>query len=540
MATGMAMISSHRSVSRVWSDDVLFCARAVTGAACAMATQLAFAQPAPNVVRPPSAPSAATPAPNFRLIPEIGIGATYTDNVELSPTAPANSWITALTPSLRVLRNGPRLDFSLDYRLQARTYTSASRLNETQNFLNSNLSLEAIDRFLFVNARASITQENRSAFAAASSSDSASSNANRVETRTYQLSPYVRGNFGAAAAYQLQFNGTQTETELATFPLTRTIEWVGRVRNAAAAKVGWRVDGSSVTIRNQIIGERVDSRASGTAIFAIDPQVNVSLIAGAEQTDFATPDKRTKATYGGGLEYSPSPRTQFVAIYEKRFFGTAQNLLATHRTPRTAWRVSSIKDVTLLPNQLAGTPASSTSLLLNDLLVASIPDPAARQEAVRRRFEDTGSTSAGESIGGFLVERPFVNRVDSASATILGIRNTIAADISRTERRSLDGGPVSLASAGASRDIKQDRANIAWTYRLTPFSSMTLTVSELRSRGMGSLEPSTKEQFESLFFTTRLGQRAFASLGARHRKFSGIAATAYSENAFVASFNYRF
>lgn len=495
-------------------------------------------------VEPPpqaAAPRGQAPFRPLSIVPEISIGATYTDNVELLPSEGAKgSWVTTIAPSIRLERTGPRLTAFLSYRLQSQTYSSQSRLNEIQNFLSSRLTMEAIENFLFADARASISQENRSAFAASSSTDAASSNANRIETRTYQLSPFIRGRLGTDAIYQFRVNGTQTETESAEFPTTRTVEWVGRIRNASAgARLGWRTDVNSLTIRNAIVGERVDTRGSGTLTYMIEQGFTLSGTAGVERTDFATPDKRTKATYGGGVEYSPSPRTQFAAVYERRFFGSAQNLLATHRTPRTAWRFSSTRDVTVLPNQLAASGSGSTFQLLSDLLAASVADPIARQEAVRRRFEDTGS-SAPAAAGGFLSTSPFINRTNEGSVTILGVRNTVSVDAGRTERRSFGSAPVGIVGSLSSSDIKQDRANVTWSYRLSPMSTVTLTVSELRTKGFSTLDPRTKESFESLFLTTRLSPNTRASFGVRHTQFRGLAATGYSENAVVASLTYRF
>jgi uncharacterized protein (PEP-CTERM system associated) len=486
-------------------------------------------------------PRGQAPFQPLRIVPEVTIGETYTDNVELAPSAnAASSWVTTITPSIRMERTGPRLTAFLSYRLQSQTYSSQSRLNEIQNFLSSRLTFEAIEDFLFTDARASISQENRSAFAASSTTDSASRNANRIETRTYQVSPFVRGRLGTGAIYQFRVNGTQTETETAEFPTTRTVEWVGRVRNASTgARLGWRADVNSLTIRNAIVGERVDSRGSGTLTYMIEPGFTLSGTAGVERTDFATPDKRTKATYGGGVEYSPSPRTQFAAVYERRFFGSSQNLLATHRTPRTAWRFSSTRDVTVLPNQLAASGSGTTFALLNDLLAASVADPIARQDAVRRRFEDTGST-APAAAGGFLAASPLISRTNEGSVTILGVRNTVRVDAGRTERRSFGSVPVGIVGSSSSSDIKQDRANVTWSYRLSPLSALTYTVSELRTKGFSSLDPRTKEDFQSLFLTTRLSENTRASFGARHTRFRGLAATSYSENAVVASLTYRF
>ncbi len=481
-------------------------------------------------------------AQTWRITPEIRISETYTDNAELSAKADQeHSWVTSITPAIRVERVGPRVNLFIDYRAQNLLYSNRANLNETRNFLTSRLAIEAIENWLFVETRANITQENRSAFAPSAATDAVSANTNRIETRTLQVSPYIRGHFGEIARYQLRLNGTQTETESVGFPKTRTTEWIGRLRSAAAAaKLDWIVDGSALMIRNDVIGSRVDDRVSGSLIYAVHPQMHLSGNLGREQTDFASPDKRNKTTYGLGVEYSPSPRTQFAAVSESRFFGAAHNVFLNHRTPLTAWRLSSTREVSVLPNQLALSASSTSTNLLADLLAASIPDPIARAQAVRRRVEETGASGGDSSNSGFLAERPFIDRNAEASVTILGQRNLLSVNYLRNERRGLGATTSGFGSFAITNDVRRETARLSWTHRLSLVSSLALSLSEVHTTSFVSTDPESTERYQSLFFTTRLSARSSLSFGARHVRFRSTAATAYSENALVGTYSYRF
>jgi uncharacterized protein (PEP-CTERM system associated) len=478
----------------------------------------------------------------WRVVPQVSVNETFTDNADLSVNAIAkSSLVSTISAALRAERVGPRATVFVDYTFQQLLYSQLSRLNTRQNYLASRLSTEVIDNWLFIEARANISQENRSAFLASDSSGGTTTNRNRSETRTVQLSPYVRGQLADAAIYQLRVNATESESDSATLPNTRSLEWLGRIRNASlAAKLGWSLDVNSLQVRNTLINKKEDSRASASLIYAINPQFHVSLIGGRERTDFASIDKQSQATYGIGVEYSPTPRSQLLAARETRFFGSSYSVSASHRTPQTAWRFSSNREAIVLPNQLATGASSTITGLMNDLLTASIQDPAARAEAVRRRFESLGTTGSQASIGEFLTERPFINSASELSVAVLGARNRLTLAVTRTARRSFDIDPVGASSFAISNNIRRDNATVAWVHRLTPLTALSVNASRLRATGEALTNPESEQKQVSVAMTTALGPRTDASFGARHVRFETNTANNFRENAVVGTLAMRF
>src|SRR5205807_6014513 len=113
----------------------------------------------------------------------------------------------------------------------------------TQRFLNSSANVEAVDTLLFVEARAAISQQNRSPFGPAVTPDPSTPSANRVETAVYQVAPTLRGQLSDIASYQLRLNETSVRADNVSLPGTRTTEWVGKISDASSsAKLGWAVD----------------------------------------------------------------------------------------------------------------------------------------------------------------------------------------------------------------------------------------------------------------------------------------------------------
>src|SRR5439155_10628695 len=186
-------------------------------------------------------------ADSLRFVPSVAVAQTYSDNVALLPGELARSgWVTGISPGIRADLAGARVNGFLDYRLTETFYSSESRLNHRQNFLDSFAKVEAVDHFLFVDARAAVSQQNKSPFGAAVTPDLSTPSANRVETAVYQVAPTLRGQLSDSASYQLRLNETNVHTDGVSLPDTRTTEWAGKISNASpSAKLGWIVDASA-------------------------------------------------------------------------------------------------------------------------------------------------------------------------------------------------------------------------------------------------------------------------------------------------------
>ena len=491
-----------------------------------------------------SAPTLAAPpvTPTFRVVPQIELKERFTDNVGLADTGSAvRGTVSDATAGLRIDYRAARAIANLDYQVNGLFYRQQVGLNSTQHRLQSAATLEAVEKWLFLDARASISQQNRSAFGVTSIADVATNSNNRIETSSFQFGPNIRGNISDIAMYQMRVIGTETRTRESAFPDTRRYEWNGFVKNApASGRFGWSLDGNALFFDNNSLGNRRDSRIRAGITYEIDAQLHLTFSGGSESSNLDGKALRRTTTRGVGIEWSPSNRTQLAAVTQKRFFGNDHLVAFAHRTPLTAWSFISAKEIAASTNELGASNSASVNNLLLDLLASTVPDSNARSEAIQRRFEQTGVSSSSGIQEGFLTVRPFLNLRQEASMALLGSRNTLTLSVGRREQRAIDGDNGSTGIVAPIEAIRQFRANVAWAYRVSPVATLRLVVSHLHTVGLFSDTLSTTQQLQSLFLVTRLGPQLTMSLGLQKIGFSSTVANSYRENVIVSAVSVRF
>jgi uncharacterized protein (PEP-CTERM system associated) len=487
--------------------------------------------------------------PAWLFVPRVAITQSATDNAPRAASALATrDWVTEITPGIRLQRVSARSALLVDWQVRIARYLDESRLNNSSQQLNVEFNFQPVERFLFVDSLATINQQNRSPFANALTSDGFApddAQNNRVDTRTYRISPYVRGHVRDIARYQLRFNETEVRTDERAIPSTRLIEFVGKISNASPnAKIGWSTEFNLLQLRNATVERLNDNRIRGTVIYAVTDQVRVTGSFGRDATDFAitsaTNARRSNNIYGAGVEWSPSPRTQVAALREHRFFGEGYVMQLSHRTPRTAWRASATRDVTALPQQLAAVDPGTVFSVFNDLLTSAIPDPAARAEAVRTRLQQVGIAPNASLGGGFLTTRPYLATSRNASVALTGVRNTITLTYSKRDQVSIGPTTVRGNRLTTAEDVRQEALNAAWAYRLTPLTTITLQGSRLESDGINAVANRSRQALQSVVASRPLSAKATISLGLRNTDFRSTVARSYSERVLFGTLSYRF
>ncbi|MBI3372845.1 MAG: TIGR03016 family PEP-CTERM system-associated outer membrane protein [Betaproteobacteria bacterium] len=479
----------------------------------------------------------------WRITPQLRVSETYTDNVALAPPGTARSdWVTDVSPGIRAEGSGPRVRGFFDYALHRIFYANDPRLNNSQNALNSLVTVEVLENRFFVDARASISQQNRSAFSAVAP-DTASATANRVETSVYQLAPYLRGRISDLATYQLRLNATQSSSRGVTSSNTVTTEWLGSVRSATpSAKIGWAVDGTALTVERNAAGRSQATRARGSLIYQFDPYLNASVYEGIETTEFANADRQSALTPGIGMAWTPTNRTQVAAIREKRFFGPGQTLRFSHRTSRMAFTYNDDKEVVAVSNLIAASGPGTLATLMSDLLASSNPDPALRAQAVSSRLQSSGQPASASSVAGFNTGRAFLRRNRQGSAAMIGANNTLTLTLITLDQQTLGGvsaGPTDSFSVSPS--IRQRTLRAAWAHTISALSSLTVTGSRLNAEGLTGTAAAVSSQRTLGFVLTRhMAAQTIASIGSRHSRFESTVAGDHRENAILATLTTRF
>jgi uncharacterized protein (PEP-CTERM system associated) len=482
----------------------------------------------------------ATSGAEWRVEPSLGGRATITDNVNLAPRDQRESdLILEVTPGIRITGRGARLQLDASYTPSVVLYADRSDLDTFYNSLYATASLEAIEKFFFVEARATMTQQYLSPFGPRPR-DLATSTSNRTEVRSYGVSPYFRGQFAGGTRYLLRNDSDWVDPHdgggLGSYYSNTT----GLLENTVA-RIGWGLDYNRASSKFEDSNSLTNWLARARLIYQLDPQLIVFGSGGYEENNYALTD-RSNAIYGAGLTWRPTERTNIVANWEYRFFGDSYLVSFDHRTRLTAWSISAARNISRYPQEALTLPPGNTAALLNAIFAARIPDPAARQTAVQQFIAQTGLPAFLSVPQAFYTEQVFLEEPIVASFAILGARNTIAftAGWASNERISGTTGTPLPDVFGFSNRFVTYGLGANWSHRVTPLSTLNLFGSWLRTDNEEPTVFSTTQDSLYLTWDTRLSPKTNSALGVRYTVFDSDLAPGYRETAIFGSLNHRF
>lgn len=479
-------------------------------------------------------------AGSWVVSPRVTVAETYSTNMGLTPVLQQSGFISNAAPGLRIDGSGARFNAFLDYRRDYLFYHGNSQWDREQNLLNSYARLEAVDNWLYVDASANIDQRTVSAFGPVSL-DTRNASDNQTETRTTQIAPFISGRIGATADYLVRLNSVDSRSDDATLADTRVDQVVATIRNQPTSGViGWFGEATGIDVENDIIGKRYNTRVRGGVIVPLGAHVHVSASTGRENTNYSTVDRETTSTPGIGLEWTPNRHTQLAALREKRFFGYGHNVVMAFRTARTAWRYTDTKDVAVLPIQLAGYNPSTVQTLMADLLDAGAPDSFERNRAVRTRMDLLGAAADMPSIGGVQTSRSYLERDRIGSVAWLGVRNMLTLSLHQRDQELLPFSPTANDSFLNSTRIRERGTSLAWLYRVTPLTTLNLSLVRLKTDGLDVGAQNSSQNAQSASLNFRLGPNAVASLGLRRSRFDNTTTGNIEEDAVAGSLTQRF
>jgi hypothetical protein len=256
-----------------------------------------------------------------------------------------------MPPGVRIDAQTARLKMYLDYALSGLRYSTGNTSNNAQNALNAFGTLEAIDNWLFLDFSGNISQQIINPFGVQSPNNSYN-NRNLTETSTYRLSPYIRGQLGGSADYFLRYNGSVTNYQSGSLSDVSISQWLGQVRgNTTFQNLNWTIDGSQQNTDYSRGRDYEDGRLRGILTYRLFPEFRISGSGGWETNNYQSLDNEGQSTYGYGLDWTPTERTQVSGFQERRFFGNGHNVLISHRFPLSSIRYTDIRDISLIPNQ---------------------------------------------------------------------------------------------------------------------------------------------------------------------------------------------
>lgn len=469
----------------------------------------------------------------FSIVPSLSITETFTDNSRLVTSGRQADLITQVSPGLRISSTSGRVKGFLDYALTGLVYARNSGSSEIQNSLNARANVEAIENWAFLDASANISQQAISAYGT-QSVDSSSVNANRTEVRTFSLSPYVRGRVADLATYEARLTQAWTrgssnaESDNSNSQATLRMEGDSGLR-----LLSWSADATRQVIDFSEGRRTEDDRLRGVLHFAVDPQLRLSLIDGRESNNYVSADKESHSTPGWGVDWTPTERTRLTVQREQRFFGKSHAFVFEHRMSRSVWRFSDTRDVSTGFGQSAPGSLGTAYDLFFTQFASLQPDPALRARLVDDFLQANGIPPSTKVFTGSQASAATLQRQQTLSFALLGIRDTLTFSASQREGRRLDTVVVAADDFANGNLVRQRGFSLGLAHRLTPQSALNLVASMDRTNGSTTAQ-ATRLRSISLGWTGRLGPRSNASLTARHAKFDG-STEPYSESALSAA-----
>ncbi|HET9651521.1 MAG TPA: TIGR03016 family PEP-CTERM system-associated outer membrane protein, partial [Usitatibacter sp.] len=417
-------------------------------------------------------------------------------------------------------------------------YSSLDNRDSNQRFVDARARARASEG-LGVEADVQVAQQNLDPLGPASTPDRPNLGANHVETRLLQAAPYARGERPGIAAYEAKAVASDLRSSGDALPTLRALEFDAALRSPyAGSLVRWKADARSFTVRPEGARALDDRRARATVAVRLPGELYVGAVLGYDATDFLGDANRSGSARGVGLAWNPSPRTRATAVFEHRFYGPAHAVDISWRTPRTAWRAASVRDLTILPNVLTPGASSAPAALMGDLLASAIADPEARAAAARRRLEESALGGAAPLSSSFLGTRPVEYREDELAGAFIGPRDTLTLRANRREQHARGPALAPGTAAQFEQDVRQTRYSAQWAHRLTPLSTLALEAAWLEARSLDDpLARRSRQRQLTARFNVRLGPRSTVAFGVRRASFEGNAGfDTFGERAVFALF----
>jgi uncharacterized protein (PEP-CTERM system associated) len=317
-----------------------------------------------------------------------------------------------------------------------------------------------------------------------------------------------------------------------------TTDWSLRVgERSGLTKLGWSADASHQVIDFSAGRQTENDRIRGVLSYAIDPELRFTAIGGYEANNYVSVDKQGHRIWGLGADWTPSERTRLSASAEDRFFGKSHSLVFQHRSARTAWTFSDIRDVsTGFDQPTLGSQGTAYDLFFS-LFASQQPDPVLRARLVEDFLLAAGIPRNAVVFSGSSASAVTLQRRQEVSLALLGLRDTVVFSASQSKATRLDSVVVVSDDFANGNLVRERGLNATWSHRLTPQTALSVTGSISRASGsVGNQSTNLRTIFVA--WTGRLGPRTSFSLGARRAAFRG-AAEPYDETAVTATLSFQ-
>lgn len=493
--------------------------------------------------------SAPASAETWRITPAVNVRETYTSNANLAPSGQAqSSFVTTLGAGLGVQGNGARVQLNGSLGVSGNYYAGDYSTNNGDNvFVTANLlgRVEAIEKFFFIEGAVNVSQQYLSPFAPTPASTIGATN-NRYTSAGFRISPYIRGVFPGGTTYLLRSDSIWSNlAQVQNVPGSTssfTQVWSGRL-DSPIRTFGWSAD-ASATRTSFSAQERSTSSeiVRGYLNWRPDPQVLVYGIGGYEWNDYYL-TQSDNIVYGAGGEWRPTERTLVRGNWQERFFGSSYLAQVTHRNPFTAFDVNASRNISTYPQQLFAAPAGGDlAALVDATFITRIPDPVQRAQAVQQFLATSGLPATLQSPLNYYIQQVILYDQQSATFTLLGVRNSTAFTLYNRKQEAISGGTGAALPPQLSfgQNNTQRGGAVTYSHLLTPFTNLNATATRYQTTATAPLAARSTTNAFLLSAGTRLGPKTDGFGGLTYTDFDSDVTNDYAAFGVYVGLNHRF
>ena len=475
-------------------------------------------------------------AQSVRVTPTFDTELTWTDNVDAEPNG-RDDFILEVTPGVSVTRTGGRMTGSLSARLRNLMYANDTDANTSFVSLNGSGTYEAIEDLLFIDASASVSRSNLSAFSGRGTGDPFSVDPDN-ETRTWSITPRLESDlrFGEAGRGSIRYSSRGINSNSGGLGNQRADTWDVSLSDPGGFRfLGWGIDYSRTDLDGGTSANSVQTEQTlrGTLFANISSQFRVRGILGRESNDYEDGVETSSDIVGGGIDWYPTDRTVITATVEDRFFGRGYDVSFNHRMSRSVWFVSASRDTSSLARDLG--PAivfdqGCFELVSDPTYRPDITDPVERE----RLLLDCLSLTL------LRTNAAYVDRSLSGGFSLLGVRNTLSFSATRSDRSNLSelSGLLPDDDFRNTDRVRTTSATVSWSHQLTGTSSLIASLTRSRSESLDEADLDTRRLTGTIGVSRALGPHTQGGLRYRYQKSEGT--NEYTENSVTATVGMRF
>ncbi len=478
---------------------------------------------------------------DWTILPSVRVRQTYSDNLYLAAKEREHGdLVTELSPSVAIVGSGPRFSANAQYQVQQLVYTRTSP--KLRHQLLGSANGELIDDWLHVEARASVSQRNLSAFGP-QLVDPLHLDSNATDVRALSVSPVLRHRFNGVVAAEVRYRHDRIESGGGRLSTKSDSLGVSLVGDRLVRNVGWDLQYSRRTIDDPALAPvHLESGALSLRYF-LDRRIALTASAGHESNDYVSLNSQPQGrSHAFGVSWTPSSRTALSASAGRRFFGDTYALDLRHQMRNSLWQLSYGEDITTLHSQVLNLPDSATAEFLHHMWASSIPDLAQRQAVIDAYLAYIERNGVGQNT--FFSHRYFLQKRLAGSAALLGARNVVLFNLTRMDRTAQTASTVDLALLGQADLRNEDRtrhygAHAGWRWRMSGRTDLASSAvySHITSLTTGRTDSNL---LLSVGMKRQLRARTEGAIDVRHVRHNSTRAVSYRENAISATLSMRF